>query len=54
MAEGGLKELKYFVSNTTLVILDLSTYFLKKTKTSHTKSGLLNSGNTGTHNWKQP
>jgi hypothetical protein len=30
MAEGGLKELEYFVSNTTLVILDLSTYFAIK------------------------
>jgi hypothetical protein len=30
MAEGGLKELEYFVSNTTLVILDLSTYWEKK------------------------
>jgi hypothetical protein len=41
MAEGGLQELEYFVSNTTLVILDLSTNLSKKIKTSHTRSGLL-------------
>jgi hypothetical protein len=30
MAEGGLRELGYFVFNTTLVILGLSTYLQKK------------------------
>jgi hypothetical protein len=41
MAEGELQELKYFDSNTTLVILDLSTDLLKKIKISPTQSSLL-------------